>query len=73
MILFMINGGSPILTLHISIKKYCTFLWWMEIDLPILVNSSNEAILKFLMPFHGDYLSGGLILLCGTSTLKGNN
>ena len=41
----MIDGGSPILTLYISISKYCKFLLRMETELSVLSNSSNEEIL----------------------------
>ena len=74
----MIGGDSPILTLNISVNNYCKFVWCMETDLSsfrIVIHQqmnfySDKLTLRLL---HVDCLSGYLILLCGTSTLKVNN
>ena len=72
----MIGGDSPILTLYISVNKYTNFcsVWKLICQVLVIHQKTNFYSDKLtLRLFHVDCLSGYLILLCGTSTLKGSN
>ena len=56
-----------------NIANFCS-VWKLICQVLVIHQKTNFYSDKLtLRLFHVDYLSGYLILLCGTSTIKGNN